>query len=138
MSFDRAGEWLPQRHAAFTTSVVYRVSHLDQQRTFARETVHFMGTLVESGRTMVKDNYERRAVSPYITCEACTEENKLGSTRCARCGAVLKVTEDTTVDPELVDFNVAQAEMAEKNRQERRDRLLKDIAATGGWALGPR
>jgi hypothetical protein len=48
------------------------------------------------------------------------------------------VTEDTTVDPELVDFNVAQAEMAEKNRQERRDRLLKDIAATGGWALGPR
>jgi hypothetical protein len=118
-------------------SVVYREFHLDPQRTFAREPVHFIGTLVESGRTIVKVNYGRRALSSYITCEACSEENKLGSTRCARCGAVLEVTEDT-VDPELADFNVALAELAEKNRQERRDRLLKDIAATGGWALGPR
>ena len=77
-------------------------------------------------------------MSSYITCEACSEENKLGSTRCARCGAVLTVTADTKIDPELADFNVAQAQLAEKNRQERRDRLLKDIAATGGVFLNPR
>ena len=77
-------------------------------------------------------------MSSYITCEACSEENKLGSTRCARCGAVLKVTADTKIDPELADFNVAQAQLAEKNRQERRDRLLKDIAATGGVFLNLR
>ena len=72
MSFDRAGEGLPQRHAdaasasapqhgvvesserheACAKSVVYRESHLDQQRTFACDIVHFIGTLVESGRTM--------------------------------------------------------------------------------------
>jgi hypothetical protein len=47
------------------------------------------------------------------------------------------VTADTKIDPELADFNVAQAQLAEKNRQERRDRLLKDIAATGGVLLNP-
>jgi len=87
---------------------------------------------------MMKVDNGRSTVSPSITCESCSEENKLGSTSCARCGAVLKVTEDTRVDPELVDFNVAQAELARKNRQERRVRLLKDIAATGSGFLGSR
>jgi hypothetical protein len=68
-----------------------------------------------------------------IVCEACCEENKVGSTRCARCGATLEVAPDAAVDPELVAFNVAQAETAEKNRQEHRDWLLRDIASTGGF-----
>jgi hypothetical protein len=42
------------------------------------------------------------------------------------------------VDPELAAFNVAQAEMGEKNRQDRLDRLLKDIGTTGRGVLGPR
>ena len=77
-------------------------------------------------------------MSTYITCAACSEENKLGSERCARCGAVLDKVTGAKVDPELAAFNVAQAEMAEKNRQDRLDRLLKDIGAAGRGVLGPR
>jgi hypothetical protein len=77
-------------------------------------------------------------MSPYITCVACTEENKSGSERCARCGAVLDKVPGEKVDPELAAFNVVQAEMAEKNQQDRLDRLLKDIGTTGWGALGSR
>ena len=74
---------------------------------------------------------ERCTMSSYVTCVACSEENKLGSTRCARCGAVLRVTEGTVVDPELADFDIAQDEMAEKMRQQRLDRILRGIETTG-------
>jgi hypothetical protein len=82
--------------------------------------------------------FERSVMSTFVTCAACTEENKLGSERCARCGAVLAKVAGTKVDPELAAFNAAQAEMAEKNRQDRLDRVLKDIGTTGWGVLGPR
>jgi hypothetical protein len=44
----------------------------------------------------------------------------------------MKVTAATTVDPELAAFNVAQADIEEKNRQEHREWMLRDIANTGG------
>jgi len=73
-----------------------------------------------------------------ITCEACSEENKIGSTRCARCGAMLTVSDDAAVDPELATFNANQVVMAEKNRQEHREWMLRDIATTaGGFILHP-
>jgi hypothetical protein len=77
-------------------------------------------------------------LSSTITCEACAEENKIGSTRCARCGAVLKVCDDAKVDPELVTFNANQIAMAEKNRQEHREWMLQDIATTAGIFIHPR
>jgi hypothetical protein len=73
-------------------------------------------------------------MSPYVPCAACTEENKSGSERCARCGAVLDKVEGAKVDPELAAFNAAQAEMAEKNRRDRLDRLLKGIGS-GDWGV---
>jgi hypothetical protein len=66
-----------------------------------------------------------------VTCPACSEENKSGSTRCARCGATLEKTEDAVVDPELAEFSATQAEVAQRKGQERLDRILRGISATG-------
>jgi transcription initiation factor TFIIIB Brf1 subunit/transcription initiation factor TFIIB len=74
----------------------------------------------------------------YVQCEACSEENKLGSIRCARCGAVLPKVEGARIDPELRDFNIAQAKLAEQVKQERRKTILIDILTSGGPLLGGR
>ncbi len=67
----------------------------------------------------------------YVTCEACGEENKRGSTRCARCGAELPHVDGGVVDPELQAFNAAQDALAEENRRGRLAAFLKGIAGTG-------
>lgn len=72
-----------------------------------------------------------------VLCAECGEENKKGSTRCARCGAALPEG-DGSVDPELRDFNIAQARLAEQLRQERRKTILRDILGAGGTLFGPR
>lgn len=74
----------------------------------------------------------------HVKCEACSEENKLGSTRCARCGAALPEVKGAAMDPELRAFNVAQAQLAEKIKEERRKTILIDILRTGGPLLGGR
>jgi predicted amidophosphoribosyltransferase len=56
----------------------------------------------------------------YVVCEGCGEQNKRGSTRCARCGAELPVVVGAKVDPELRAFNIAQAQLAEGLRSEYR------------------
>jgi hypothetical protein len=61
-----------------------------------------------------------------VICPECCEANKSGSTRCARCGAALKC-EDATVDPELAEFSVAQAEAVERRGQKRLDRSLRSV-----------
>ena len=70
-------------------------------------------------------------MSASITCATCSEENKSGSTRCARCGAVLETSEETVVDLELAEFKDVQAEMAERKSQQRLDRLLRGLPVTG-------
>jgi hypothetical protein len=47
------------------------------------------------------------------------------------------VTKDAQVDPELAAFNIAAAAMTEKNRQEHRDWLLRDLATTSGAFILP-
>jgi hypothetical protein len=42
------------------------------------------------------------------------------------------------MDPELRAFNVAQAQLAEKIKEERRKTILIDILRTGGPLLGGR
>lgn len=74
----------------------------------------------------------------YVKCEACGEENKLGSRRCARCGAGLRVVVGAKIDPELHDFNVAQEKLAEQIARERRRTVMIDILTAGGSLLGPR
>jgi hypothetical protein len=78
------------------------------------------------------------ALSLTIRCAACSEENKVGSTRCARCGAVLKVSADAMVDPELAAFNANQAAMSEKSRQEHCEWMMRDLATTAGVLILPR
>lgn len=72
----------------------------------------------------------QRIVAPeihsFVLCAQCDEDNKKGSTRCARCGEELPEG-DGSVDPELRDFNIAQARLAEQNRQERRKTILRDM-----------
>jgi uncharacterized Zn finger protein (UPF0148 family) len=70
-------------------------------------------------------------MSKYETCVACSEENKMGSDRCARCGAVLNKPEGTVNDPELTDFYKAEAEMKEKNEKERLERFERDAGDIG-------
>ena len=77
-------------------------------------------------------------MSDFVTCAVCSEENKSGSERCARCGTALEKVEGASVDPELAAFDAAQAEMAEKERQDHGNRLLKDVATTGWGRLGQR
>jgi hypothetical protein len=74
----------------------------------------------------------------YVKCETCGEENKLGSRRCSRCGEGLPVVQGAKIDPELHDFNVAQAKLAEQIQQERRRTVMIDILMTGGPLLGQR
>ena len=78
------------------------------------------------------------APASYVKCGACSEENKLGSRRCARCGAVLPIVEGTKIDPELRDFNIAQAKLAEQIQRERRRTVMIDILTTGSPLLGQR
>jgi hypothetical protein len=74
-------------------------------------------------------------MSSTFTCATCSEENKIGSTRCARCGALLTVSDDAKVDPELAIFNANQVALAEKNRQEHQEWMLRDIATTAGGSM---
>jgi hypothetical protein len=46
-------------------------------------------------------------------CSACKEENKLGSTQCARCGATMEVLASDLYDPELANFVGANGPGAE-------------------------
>jgi hypothetical protein len=82
--------------------------------------------------------HERNIMTKYETCAACSEENKMGSDRCARCGGVLNKPEGVVNDPELNDFYKAGAELVEKNRKDRLERLLRDAGTTGWGLLGPR
>jgi predicted amidophosphoribosyltransferase len=65
---------------------------------------------------------EPTSPSAYAVCPACTEQNKVGSTACARCGGPLQVV-GGVVDPELRDFNRVQDALTRKERQ-RRTRIL--------------
>jgi transcription initiation factor TFIIIB Brf1 subunit/transcription initiation factor TFIIB len=68
----------------------------------------------------------------YATCADCDEQNKQGSVRCARCGAVLTRLGGVPIDPELRTFNAAQAELAERIQRERRKTVMIDILLSGG------
>lgn len=74
----------------------------------------------------------------YVTCGDCDEQNKRGSVRCARCGADLPVREGVEMDPELLTFNAAQAELAEKLQRERRKTVMIEIVLSGGSDFKPR
>ena len=58
-------------------------------------------------------------------CPACGEQNKIGSTSCARCGAPLPVGSGV-VDPELRDFNRIQNAQATQESKRRRRILSGD------------
>ncbi len=83
-------------------------------------------------------NEEGAVQTSYVKCESCSEENKLGSRRCARCGAGLPKVEGGRIDPELRDFNIAQAKLAEQIQRERRRTVLIDMLTSGGPLLGGR
>jgi DNA-directed RNA polymerase subunit RPC12/RpoP len=74
----------------------------------------------------------------YVTCPDCAEQNKLGSVRCARCGAELPRVAGAKIDPELRDFNAAQAELEEKLQRERRKTVMMNILQSGGSEFKPR
>ncbi|HEV7958099.1 MAG TPA: hypothetical protein VGP11_01425 [Acidimicrobiales bacterium] len=85
---------------------------------------------------MTSEHGSARAV--HVACATCSEENKLGSRRCARCGAVLPAVEGAKIDPELRNFNIAQAKLAEQIQRERRRTVMIDILTSGGPLLGQR
>jgi hypothetical protein len=74
----------------------------------------------------------------HVTCADCGEQNKLGSLRCARCGAELPKVAGAKIDPELRDFNAAQAELAEKIQRDRRKTIMIDMLRSGGSEFKPR
>jgi hypothetical protein len=86
----------------------------------------------------IADNESRPPAESHVTCKDCNEQNKPGSTHCARCGAVLPDIEGAKTDGELRAFNAAQAELAEKLLRERRRTVMIDILQTGGSAFKPR
>ena len=73
----------------------------------------------------------------HVVCGVCDEQNKLGSIRCARCGADLPKLKGVAIDPELRDFNAAQAELAKKIQRERRRTVMIEILLTGGSEFKP-
>ena len=81
---------------------------------------------------------ESNPAESYATCTDCAEQNKIGSVRCARCGAGLLDVKGAAMDPELRDFNVAQAELAEKLQEERRKTNMAEMLRTGTPFLGSR
>jgi hypothetical protein len=62
-----------------------------------------------------------------VTCADCEEQNKVGSLRCARCGADLPNVNGRAIDPELRAFNAAQADLAEKIQRERRKTVMIEM-----------
>jgi transcription initiation factor IIE alpha subunit len=82
-------------------------------------------------------NESSSSAEHYVTCGDCDEQNKLGSVRCARCGADLPKVKSAAIDPELRDFNAAQAELAEKIQRERRKTVMIDILRSSGSAFKP-
>ena len=65
---------------------------------------------------------EPTSPASYAVCPDCAEQNKIGSTSCARCGARLPVV-SAVVDPELRDFNRIQNAQATQGSK-RRKRIL--------------
>ena len=82
-------------------------------------------------------NESSSSAEQYVTCGDCDEQNKLGSVRCARCGADLPVR-GAQIDPELRAFNAAQAELAEKLQRERRKTVMIEMLLSGGSEFKPR
>jgi hypothetical protein len=73
-----------------------------------------------------------------VVCDACDEENRRGSVRCARCGAELPTVEGAAIDRELRGFNNARAELSQKLQRERRKTVMIDILLSGASEFKPR
>jgi hypothetical protein len=88
--------------------------------------------------TLTMTNESSSPAEHYVACEECAEQNKRGSVRCARCGAELLKVVGAAIDPQLRDFDAAQAELAEKLQRERRKTVMIDILQSGGSEFKPR
>lgn len=95
------------------------------------------GTLARRNRAVTMTNQSSPPAERAPVCEACSEQNRAGSLRCARCGAELPVG-DAAMDRELRNFNDAQVELSEKLQRERRKTVMIDILLSGGSEFKPR
>jgi hypothetical protein len=95
------------------------------------------GTLTERNQAVVMTNQPSQPAEFAPVCDACSEENRPGSVRCARCGIELS-SGDGPVDRELRGFNHAQAELSAKLQRERRKTVMIDILLSGGSEFKPR